>query len=47
MEQLKIVTSKDLEIHQLKEGFAKEKEEMQKEVGVKILILEVIIQSFM
>lgn len=37
------MTSKDLEINQLKESFSKEKEEMQKEVGVKLMILTVII----
>lgn len=33
VEQQKIVTSKDLEINQLKESFSKEKDEIQKEVG--------------
>ena len=33
VEQQKIVTSKDVEINQLKESFSKEKDEIQKEVG--------------
>ena len=33
LEQQKIVTSKDLEINQLKESFSKEKDEIQNEVG--------------
>lgn len=33
LEQQQIVTSKDVEINQLKENFSKEKDEIQKEVG--------------
>ena len=49
VEQQKIVTSKDVEINQLKESFSKEKDEIQKEVGwgTKNDTNSNIIQSFM